>query len=1038
MATYPTPFAATYSKLSAGLSDATCSSGIYKFLGCTVLSVNASLGFNSTSSSLSVTLVEDSDPHEDLYSQTLGGVEDLDINELEGLPYLSADNFQTPVIPSIHSFSLPSGGVGTPIYYQSYDLNQADFYGGNVPLYFCGILTSYQETKRDISGRIINVNLVDPREVLSGVQCLLSGFALSQNIGVGANRYSDVNNVIDVFGYFNYGWESGANEYGMPWYKIKQALEAVGCKIHDMTFEFYFTGDCFTDTPAWYRIEDQVIDVVSLAQRVARDGGSDLVVVARKVNANAAVVEFRGIKRENVDPLFTSEISGFITSRQDIVNYAKTGREFKNEAESSVVIGGMKNSNYVAWPSEYEEDMHLSASGTEDYNKFPHEITARLFGGSGTVINDSAVSVLERIDTFNLDSGAIFPFWGFAPSGEYYPLIEPFLSLDHMVFSYDTAYKLNFRQKIPLCKLEVEDFSVRNVFHSDVFLTGDGDPDSRPFTRLRSYKFEADNEEGYIRGLPLNTEVLRAAMIGKDAFEATYSIYYPAIASGLEYPTPNWKSFRAQVEESISIGEVVNPENFPIEGLLGHSEGMQNLQAAIVDDIDTVGKVDINNANIQAALGKARQINGILNLQSLIYQHVRQYAIDNMGQKFLVCLPKSFIMNRIWDGLEVPTRTERPEIEYIVDDKGYWTYVPTEFDGVARSASGVDAERQIRNKFMAEDGRFYPIAVMDYKPTGNINFNSNGINSVMFQDLPTSEFRPNKIADANPSFVCIACNVNQLERRPDLALVQLPATCFFDPTDGFKSTANLDMNIADDEFLIRKGSIMKYLWRFVQKNNDLRAAIQAIATQQTSSFNTIATKFVKNWAGSLRATYGTSYFQYSNATEPVMDLKAVIIPLKSVWMPYGPWYTEYNDAKGMVRIDVDQNLVPWNFARPSAPSGWDAALNLAGEEKVTRSLARLEYVDNANITVAGYPEFGLSSPFGYNSNISSISIDFGLGGIKTTYNLATYDAIPGTYRKSDYDNLDRARIDTRPKVQDVVNHNLLYMPDYDGTNRFGS
>src|SRR5687768_9376162 len=105
MPVYPTPEDAVYGKLSSGLTDTTISNGVYKFMGCTVLSLNMSIGFNSTPSSLTVTLVEDSD-----------------------------DEFVEPDLPSLHAFSLPKGGVGAKIIYTTpISLTPNAFEPTNVP-----------------------------------------------------------------------------------------------------------------------------------------------------------------------------------------------------------------------------------------------------------------------------------------------------------------------------------------------------------------------------------------------------------------------------------------------------------------------------------------------------------------------------------------------------------------------------------------------------------------------------------------------------------------------------------------------------------------------------------------------------------------------------------------------------------------------------------------------------------------------------------------------------------------------------------------
>jgi hypothetical protein len=1016
MPNIPNPASATFSKFTTGSSDTTISDGVFKFMGCSVASINMSLGFNGTASSLSLTLVEDK---------------------------MAGDTFTEPRVPSLHAFSLPKGGIGTPIIYTTgISLDPQDLAASNVPFYFCGICTNWSRVERDTGGKTISVSLTDIRELLPGVQCLLSGFALSQNIGTGTPRYTDVHNVIDVFGYFNYGYESERNEYGMPWSKIREVLNAIRVKVFDINIEFWLNGEALTHPPAWYRLEDDTIDVLGLIQKVCQDGGSDLIVVARKADTNTAIVEFRAIRRTNSDPLFKTEIINFANARGDIVKSVNIGKEFRNEPDSSVVLGGMKNTNYVAFPSEYLEEMHLTTLNKEDYNAFPADIKVRLFGGQAEMLvaaSDGSVTTTNT-QTFSVNSGAIFPFWGFTPDDHAYPLIEPFLPLDHLVFDAISTFYAKLQERIPLCQLSVRSFSVRNVPHTRVFLPDDEDPDNRPFAYLDNYVIQEVNEPGKIRGLPLNTEVLRAALLSEDCFYTLYRLYYSDIADALFMPKPKWSILQDMVDDQISRGETPNIDDIDITQFLYETSSLQDVKKEIHQNVGEDGKISKDNAHWSVLEVNARLEIALSKFRNLIYQLVKQYALDVMGKKFLVVLPASNIMQRIWANLPVPTRPEKPEIEYVIDQRGYWEYIPGEFDGIVNGSEAEPGspEDQIRRKFMGEDGRFLAMTIMDWLPLGNINFNANGINKAMFQDLPVSEFRPNRIANSNPTFVCISSNVSQLPKRPDLALVELPSCIHFDPTDSSRSIKDYQEGLADDEFLATKASIIKYLWYFVQRDDDCRTLLRTIANANLSTFTPVASRLVTRWADTIYKFYGNQY-RLSGNTEAVMDLKAVIIPLTSTWVAYGPWYANYDVNKGMVRIEVDPSLVPWNFERPPSNQNWDTNLNIAGEEKLSRSLADLEYVDTATIAVAGFPEFGPAAQFGYNSNITSISVDFNLGGVVTTYSLATYNARPGTYRKSDYDNVSRARIDTREQLPDIINENLFYLlPSYDGTNRFAN
>jgi hypothetical protein len=1027
----PTPYAASTAKTHQGYSDSYVKNGVYHFMGCSVISVNMSLGFNGIASSVSITLVEDSQ---------------------------NGDLFLEPAIPSLWAISLPRGGVGAPIFYEdSANLNPDGFNPLNVPFYFCGICTSWSIISIDAGGRTISITLTDPKEVLTGVQCLLGGFALSQEIGTGSPRYSGVDNIIDVFGYYAYGMESEKNEYGMPWYNIKNAIEATRVRLYDIYFEFYYTGGTFTNAPNFYRIDDETIDLIGLTQKVAQDGGADFVAITRKINSNLAIVEFMAISRTQQDNLTITDVAAFVAEREDIVESAKIGEEFRNEPTSSVIVGGFKNANYLALPSEYVESMHGSVDKTklffqEDYNAFPSDIKVRLFGGNTEIIKDptdGSVLTTEQ-KNYSVDSGAIFPFWGFTPDDHAYPLIEPVLPLDHLAFTLSDQYHLELNKRLPFIKIDVKSFTVRSVEHRDVFFEGDGTSDERPFAYIAdiirgSSASTVKPDNSYIKGLPLNTEVLRAAAVTDSmyAFFDIYKLYYPDIAEDLGFPGIKSAEIKDMAQKAISAGQKFDLRCLKIQDKLNDWSYLNKYQY-IVNSAGRFNKTDpaIQSLQIQQAdLGK-----GMLNFLHLIYELVRQYALDHMGRKWLVCLPRSIIMERIWTGLPVPTRTTKPEIEYRVDDRGFWEYVPDELDGIAYSTYGTpevsSEEDQVRRKFMAEDGRFSSMVLVRTKPKGNINFNSNGYNAAMLQDYPVSEFRPNKIADQSTERVFVACNVSQLAKRPDLALVETAAAIEFDPTDS-NDPILFYSDQADDEFISTKKGIIKYFWYFIKKDNDLRAALKLCADSLGISFGQYASQVVIRWAESLFKMSNYPFLR-SHSTEFIMDLEAVVIPLTSTWISYGPWYANYNQAKGMVRVEVDQSLVPWNFTIPSGVGltpindGKTAMQRLdeAGFEKLARSIADTQYLNSASITVAGFPEYGPASYLGFNNNLTSISVDFGTGGVKTTYNFATYFARPGTYRKADYDNVSKARVDLREQLPQTDNINLTYNVGYNGTNRF--
>ena len=1063
----PTPRAATHSKTSAGISDTTYTNGIYKFMNASIININLSQGFNSTPGSLSLTLIED-----------------------------KGDDFFEPDTPSVWAMSLPKGGVGSVVFpSSSIDLQPDGFSHSNVPFYFCGICTSWTKNIVDSGGRTISVSVVDTREILRGIQCLISGFSLSQNIGTGSEeepipRYQLVDNVIDCFGYWDYGMESGNNEFGMPWNKIRSSILASGVTINDINIEFTFSGTAFFNTPDWYRIDGSTTDILSLVSRVCADGGSDLVVISRKINTNTILVEFKAIRRANFNPLTQIELQSFLDAREGMVESANIGKEYRNEPTSNIIIGGMKNSNYLALPSELKSQFN-SKPGTEvsysfvnptdgvtysgkqsftsansagkeyfknnitaqfsnaviseearqiaDWDSFPHDIITRLFGGmtrqfSSDVVGN-AISVEQN--NYDVDSGSIFPFWGFSPGGEAngsskessYPLIEPFLPLDHLVLDRQSELYANITQKIPLVKIVIDNFNVRQVQHTDVFLNGDGDSDLRPFAKLDrdsnnniNYVLNSVDIPGHTRGLPLNTEILRAALSGEDTFFTIYGIYFPEIAKTLGFRRINWDAILKYVETFNALDNIPDLKSINInEYMISSIEEAE----ANKDVVTTNGRVSKSDANLINASAKKYKKNILNNFTQIIYNKVKEYAEQYVGRQFVVCLPKSTIMNRIWNGEEVPTRVEKPEIEYVVTDRGYWETIPTDFDGLEDDDSiSTDAELQIKRRFQAEDGRFYSMAIMEWQPRGNISFSSNGFTKAMFQDLPVSEFRPNRIASGNTEFIFISCSVAQMIRRPDLALVTLPSAVRFDPNDLATRFADMEASpTSSNSTGIAGDKVLKFLWYSLKYDNLARSLFKEVASANGIPFYSYASSVLKKWKDDLRRDITGLFNKFDMASDIVMDLKGVVIPLTSTWVSYGPWFANNTQAKGMVSIDIDTSLVPWNFERPIG--SWDENLNAAGVEKLERSISITDYVDNAAITVAGFPEFGISDNLGFNSNLTTISIGFGIDGIKTTYVLSTFSARPGTYRKSDYDDISKVIIDSRKTLSDVQNINII-------------
>jgi len=143
------------------------------FLGSSITNWSCSLGWNETSSQLSVLLVDDP---------------------------LRNEAF-TP-------YTEHSPDIGEPVFFQYGDFE------------FGGLLQNWERTRGPDGNPVYSVSIIDPRELLAGTQLILSNYAA----GVSA-----VPNIINPYGY----WESEGfgmsevNQAGMPWYKILTTISVL-------------------------------------------------------------------------------------------------------------------------------------------------------------------------------------------------------------------------------------------------------------------------------------------------------------------------------------------------------------------------------------------------------------------------------------------------------------------------------------------------------------------------------------------------------------------------------------------------------------------------------------------------------------------------------------------------------------------------------------------------------------------------------------------------------------------------------------------
>jgi hypothetical protein len=267
------------------------------FLGGTVLSFNSSIGYGSQQeSTLNVDLIEDCDSGQS-----------IDIT------------------------------VGAPAYFTAKSFS------------FGGIISSWGESQ-STSGRVHNVKLVDPRQLLENVVVIVDSYRGPIDSAPNTVNYTAVHrglNFFNVYAYFedatsivngefndcNVFGSSQVNDQGMPYYRILQGLSLMGPVIYSSTNDPFIVD--FTTWPAglpeYYRVPGPSITMLQLLQDVCDVLGYDFYVYMTAGN----IIKIGLVDLKNEPASFSTVVSQFNGLALDI----SFGEELRNDITRSMVLG---------------------------------------------------------------------------------------------------------------------------------------------------------------------------------------------------------------------------------------------------------------------------------------------------------------------------------------------------------------------------------------------------------------------------------------------------------------------------------------------------------------------------------------------------------------------------------------------------------------------------------------------------------------------------------------------------------------------------
>jgi hypothetical protein len=273
-----------------------------KFCGASVVGFNSRLGWGSNSSSMDVSVVEDT--------------------------LRSGDIFNPP-------------GVGKPCYFT---------FG---PVFkFWGMLQNWQKSDSINGLPTYSVQVKDPRELLENTKVIIGAYN-GQTFGMA--------NIINAYGYWenNLGFGgSGANTGGMPWSKVLSAINAItllpdntglfGGPLQFKDTKYIVDLSLLPAVPPYYRVGGSnmaAVSLMDLIQQVCEDAAVDYF-VELDPGTTFPVIRVFTVSRYAQPPLGTiAQLAN--TNWGGTVVRSSNGLELRNAPTSHFIVGGQEQNLYT-------------------------------------------------------------------------------------------------------------------------------------------------------------------------------------------------------------------------------------------------------------------------------------------------------------------------------------------------------------------------------------------------------------------------------------------------------------------------------------------------------------------------------------------------------------------------------------------------------------------------------------------------------------------------------------------------------------------
>ena len=159
------------------------------------------------------------------------------------------------------------------------------------------------------------------------------------------------------------------------------------------------------------------------------------------------------------------------------------------------------------------------------------------------------------------------------------------------------------------------------------------------------------------------------------------------------------------------------------------------------------------------------------------------------------------------------------------------------------------------------------------------------------------------------------------------------------------------------------------------------------------------------------------YSMYPAAIMPC----AVAVPLRSNIRPYGPYGTSnFHNSCGGINVEVDKDIAPWVF-------GSVDLMNTAAMVRLsTMETDPLVIGTTGSVTVPCLPSTSLGySMLSQGPVLNGLSVNFGSGGVSTTYSYQTFTPKFGSFSRSTLDRLKLIAKNRREQLKLLRNNQIL-------------